>query len=158
MIVDLHRNDLGRIAETGSVAVETSRRIVSYATVHHAEAVVSCRLCAGAGWGEILRATFPGGSITGCPKIRAMEVLAELEPWARGAYTGSIGWLSADAGCLNVAIRTVTIFGGRAVLSVGGGIVADSDPESEYQETLHKGKAFLEIQGHGIPHPARAGL
>lgn len=145
MIVDLERNDLGRVAATGSVRVETPRRIVSYATVHHAESVVSCRLRAGIGWGEVLRAAFPGGSITGCPKIRAMEILAELEPFARGLYTGAIGWLSADAGCLNIAIRTVSVSGGRALLNVGGGIVADSRPDAEYEETLHKGKAFLSV-------------
>ncbi len=160
MIVDLERNDLGRVARTGSVRVEVPRRIVSYATVHHAEAAVACRLRPGTGWGEILRATFPGGSITGCPKIRAMQVLSDLEPFARGIYTGSIGWLTRDAGCLNIAIRTVVFAGGRAVLNVGGGIVADSDPESEHAETLHKGRAFLEpeIPGPGTLHAARPGL
>lgn len=145
MIVDLERNDLGRVAATGSVRVETPRRIVSYATVHHAESAVSCRLRPGTGWGGILKAAFPGGSITGCPKIRAMGILAEIEPFARGVYTGAIGWLAADAGCLNIAIRTVTLSGGRATLNVGGGIVADSDPDAEYEETLHKGKAFLSV-------------
>ncbi len=143
MIVDLERNDLGRVARPGSVAVEIPRRLFASATVHHAEAVVAAALREGAGWAHILRATFPGGSVTGCPKIRAMQVLSELEPWARGLYTGSIGWLTPKAGSLNIAIRTVTVACGRAVLNVGGGIVADSDPEAEYAETLDKGRAFL---------------
>lgn len=146
MIVDLVRNDLGRVCRTGSVRVTEARRIESYATVHHAVAEVEGVLRPDATTGALLRAVFPGGSITGCPKIRAMQILADLEPWARGLYTGSIGWI-APAGdlILNIAIRTLIVSRGRAVLNVGGGIVADSDPEAEYAETLDKGRAFLSV-------------
>jgi anthranilate/para-aminobenzoate synthase component I len=143
MIVDLERNDLGRVSRAGTVRVEEPRRIESYATVHHAVSRIAGQLRPGLGWAAILRAMFPGGSITGCPKIRAMEILSELEPEARGIYTGSIGWICGDEGALNIAIRTPVVESGKAWVQVGGGIVADSDPQAEYEETLHKGRAFL---------------
>ena len=145
MIVDLERNDLGRVCETGSVEVRDHGRIEEHATVFHTVSTVVGRLARGKDLVDLLRATFPGGSITGCPKIRSMEIIDELEPPARGPYTGSIGYLSADGNAdLNIAIRTFVVKGRRVSYQVGGGIVADSDPAQEYQETLDKGKALME--------------
>jgi para-aminobenzoate synthetase component 1 len=143
MIVDLERNDLGRIARTGSVEVAELARVVSLPTVHHLVSTVRGRLREGVGFGEILRATFPGGSITGAPKVRAMEIIDELEPGRRGPYTGATGWLGA-AGDLDlaVAIRTALVRGEELTLWVGGGIVADSDPLAELEETVIKARAF----------------
>jgi para-aminobenzoate synthetase component 1 len=148
MIVDLERNDLGRVARTGSVAVEELMAIESYATVHHLTSTISARLRGDRTVADLLRATFPGGSITGAPKIRAMELIDELEPTRRGVYTGAMGYFSASGGLdLNIAIRTAVLKDGTAYLQVGGGIVHDSDPEAEYQETLDKGRALLEALG-----------
>jgi para-aminobenzoate synthetase component 1 len=152
MIVDLERNDLGRVCAYGSVRVKRRRHIQKYATVFHADATVVGRLARGTDIVDVLRATFPGGSITGCPKIRAMQIIDELEPTARGPYTGSIGWIGADGDAeLNIAIRTFIVTGRTVSFQVGGGIVADSNPISEYQETLDKGKALasaLRFAGH----------
>lgn len=143
MIVDLERNDLGRVCAYGSVRVKRRRHIQRYATVFHADATVVGRLARGTDIVDVIRATFPGGSITGCPKIRAMQIIDELEPTARGPYTGSIGWIGADGDAeLNIAIRTFIITGRTVSFQVGGGIVADSNPTSEYQETMDKGKAL----------------
>lgn len=144
MIVDLERNDLGRVCRPGSVVVRDAARIESYASVHHRVAEVAGELEDGWDRVDLLAATFPGGSITGAPKVRAMELIDELECGARGPYTGSIGILP-DAGGMefNIAIRTVTLAGGVARVHVGGGIVADSDPEAEYLETLDKGAALF---------------
>ncbi len=147
MIVDLERNDLGRVCGIGSVTVAEARRLEAYATVHHAVATVRGVLEPGADLVDLLRATFPGGSITGCPKLRAMEVLDALEPTRRGIYCGAIGWAGAEGACLNLAIRTMTLSKGLATLHAGGGIVADSDPEAEYRETLDKARAMLEALG-----------
>ncbi len=148
MIVDLERNDLGRVARTGSVAVEELMAVESYATVHHLTSTVSARLRSDRTVSDLLRATFPGGSITGAPKIRAMELIDELEPTRRGVYTGAIGYFSASGDLdLNIAIRTAVLKDGAACLQVGGGIVHDSDPEAEYQETFDKGRAMLEALG-----------
>jgi anthranilate/para-aminobenzoate synthase component I len=146
MIVDLERNDLGRVCETGSVAVEGVARVLALPTVHHLVSTVRGRLRAGVGLGELLAATFPGGSITGAPKRRAMQIIDELEPAARGPYTGATGWLGL-AGDLDlaVAIRTALVGGGRLTLSVGGGIVADSSPEDEWAETELKASAFARL-------------
>jgi len=143
MIVDLERNDLGRICETGSVEVADLCRVLTLPTVHHLETTVRGRLRPGVGLTEILHATFPGGSVTGAPKIRAMEIIEELEPARRGPYTGATGWLGA-AGDLDlaVAIRTALIRDGQLSLWVGGGVVADSTPESELAETWDKARAF----------------
>jgi para-aminobenzoate synthetase component 1 len=143
MIVDLERSDLGRVCETGSVVVEDVARVLALPTVHHLVSTVRGRLRAGVGLAELLAATFPGGSITGAPKRRAMQIIDELEPVARGPYTGATGWLGV-AGDLDlaVAIRTALVSGGRLSLSVGGGIVADSSPEDEWAETEVKAAAF----------------
>lgn len=144
MIVDLERNDLGRVCEFGSVRVVDPRAVESYRNVHHTVATVEGRLRADVDPVAILRAMFPGGSITGAPKIRAMEIIDELEPSRRGAYTGSIGYWSANGrSTFNIAIRTAVVEPGRVHYHVGGGIVADSVPEHEYQETLDKGRGLL---------------
>ena len=143
MIVDLERNDLGRVCDYGSVHVDDLWRLESHPTVHHLIANVSGTLRAGCDAIDCVRATFPGGSITGAPKIRAMEIIDELEPHRRHVYTGAIGYLGFDGNCdLNIAIRTITCVGRRAFYHVGAGIVWDSDPASEYQETLDKGRAM----------------
>jgi para-aminobenzoate synthetase component 1 len=148
MIVDLERNDLGRVAEFGTVRVCEASRLETFPTVHHLTSTVEARLRQGYGLIELLRATFPGGSITGAPKIRAMQVINELEPVARGIYTGSIGYFGFDGSLdLNIAIRTLVETGGYAYYSAGGAIVADSDPEEEYCETLHKARPFFSAFG-----------
>jgi para-aminobenzoate synthetase component 1 len=151
MIVDLERNDLGRVCRYGSVVVKDALQVESFAQVHHLVATVEGRLRPDVGPVDIVRAMFPGGSITGAPKIRAMEIIDELEPNRRSLYTGAIGYLSrGGSSAFNIAIRTILIEGSRANYQVGGGIVADSDPESEYEETLAKGRALravLEEQG-----------
>ena len=144
MIVDLLRNDLGRVARVGSVAVEELRRLTSHPTVHHASATVSACLPADIHAVDLLTATFPGGSISGAPKIRAMEVLEELEPVRRGPYSGAAGFIGYDGDLrLSLLIRTLVRQGSNVSYHVGGGIVADSDPEAEYQETLDKGAAMM---------------
>ena len=146
MIVDLLRNDLGRVCLPRSVHVAEHRRLEAYQNVHHLVSIVRGELPAGVTCGEILRATFPGGSITGCPKIRVMEIIDELEPHVRHVYTGSIGYLGwHDNFDLNIVIRTALVHRGALHLSVGGGIVYDSDPQSEFEETLHKARTFFEV-------------
>lgn len=149
MIVDLLRNDLSRVAEIGSVRVPSLCALESYRTVHHLVSVVEGRLQPGLGPVDLLRAAFPGGSITGAPKIRAMEIIHELEPARRGPYCGSVAWIGWD-GCMDssIVIRTLCLApdgqGGTTVQAqAGGGIVADSDPVAEYQESLTKAKAML---------------
>ena len=143
MIVDLERNDLGRVCEYGSVRVERGRAVESFASVHHLVATVTGILGPDVDVVDLLRATFPGGSITGAPKVRAMEIIDELERHVRGPYTGAIGYLGFDGRTdLNVAIRTLVHRDGWCGFQVGGGIVADSEPEAEYQETLDKGRAL----------------
>jgi para-aminobenzoate synthetase component I len=145
MIVDLERNDLGRVCEYGSVKVEEHAVLESYATVHHLVSTVTGKLHEGRDLIDLLHATFPGGSITGAPKIRSIEIIDELEPTARSVYTGAIGYVGLDGRSdLNIAIRTMIISGGRVFFQVGGGIVADSQPASEFQETLDKGKAMFD--------------
>jgi para-aminobenzoate synthetase component 1 len=143
MIVDLERNDLGRVCEVGSIRVDEIYRLETHPTVFHLGATVSGKLPAQADVFDCLRAAFPGGSITGAPKIRAMQIIDELEPHRRHVYTGAIGHLGFNGNCdLNIAIRTILCTNGRAYYHVGGGIIWDSDPESEYQETLDKGRAM----------------
>src|SRR5262245_59381664 len=150
MIVDLLRNDISRVCRIGSVKVPTLFGLESYATVHHLVSVVAGELAAGRSAVDLLRACFPGGSVTGAPKIRAMEIIAELEPTSRGPYSGSIGYLSADGGMdSNIVIRTYCIHGQDLTFQVGGGIVADSDPHAEYEESLAKAKALIEVLAHG---------
>lgn len=148
MIVDLERNDLGRVCRSGSVEVVDLMRVVSLPTVHHLVTTVRGRLRDGVGLSALLRATFPGGSVTGAPKIRAMQIIDDLECARRGPYTGATGWLGA-AGDLDlaVAIRTATLRGPELSLWVGGGIVADSIPEAELAETDAKAAAFTRLGG-----------
>ncbi len=143
MIVDLERNDLGRIAELGSVRVDHLGYVVELPQLHHLVSQVSCRVRPGVGAADVLRATFPGGSITGAPKIRAMQIIDELEPARRGPYTGALGWLGSGGSMeLAIAIRCAVISGGELRLHVGGGIVADSTPERELEETEEKAAAW----------------
>ncbi|MHB8068580.1 MAG: aminodeoxychorismate synthase component I [Desulfobaccales bacterium] len=139
MIVDLLRNDLGKVCEARTVKVTEHKRLEAYQNVYHLVSIVTGQVREGCSHMEILKATFPGGSITGCPKIRSMEIIDELEPQVRHVYTGAIGYLGLHRNLdLNVAIRTAVISQGLAHFSVGGGIVYDSDEEAEYEETLHK--------------------
>jgi para-aminobenzoate synthetase component 1 len=148
MIVDLARNDLGRVCAPGSVHVAARHELETYATVHHLVATVRGELAPGLDRFDALRALHPGGSITGAPKIRAMQIIAELEPAPRHAYTGALGYLGYDgAADLAIAIRTITCAAGRAHYHVGGGITWDSDAASEYEETLHKGRAMRAALG-----------
>lgn len=148
MIIDLERNDLGRICRFGSVKVTELLRLEKYPTVWHLVSTITGQLKENLQASEILAAVFPGGSITGAPKIRAMEIIEELEPYKRGIYTGSIGYLGFDgAWDLNIVIRTVLLKDGKAYIHTGGGIVADSDPNREYQETLHKAQALFKVLG-----------
>lgn len=144
MIVDLERNDLARICAPGSRRVIQSRTIEAYPTVYHAVATIGGQLRSDVGFCEMLKAVFPGGSITGAPKVRAMEIIDELEPTIRGVYTGSIGFIGLDSTvCLNIAIRTVIIADRQAFVQSGGGIVADSVPSAEWDETITKARALL---------------
>jgi para-aminobenzoate synthetase component 1 len=144
MIVDLERNDLARVCIPGTRRVLMPRTIEACPTVFHAVAVIGGRLRPDVGFCDVLRAAFPGGSITGAPKIRAMEIIDRNEPTARGLYTGSIGFIGIDGtACLNIAIRTIIIADQKAYIQVGGGIVADSNPWAEYQETLVKARALV---------------
>jgi para-aminobenzoate synthetase component 1 len=144
MIVDLLRNDLGRVCRYGTVRVEDVCRIETYQYVHHLVSVIRGQLRQGKGPIDAIRAAFPGGSVTGAPKVRAMEIIAELEPVARGSYCGSLGWIGFDGSMdTNILIRTFTIGRGWVQFPVGGGIVADSVPEQEYEETWHKAEGLL---------------
>jgi len=144
MLVDLERNDLGRVCTYGSVEVTRLMEIIEYAHVIHIESEVAGTLAPGVDLLEVVGAVFPGGTITGVPKIRTMQIITELEPHARGLYTGSIGYLSFAGGMdLNIVIRTILLQGGRAYVQVGGGVVHDSEPRQEYKETLHKARSQL---------------
>jgi len=139
MITDLLRNDLGQVCEFGSVEVAEMLRLESLAQVHHLVSTVTGTLRPETDALEALAACFPGGSITGAPKLRAMEIIRELEKQPRGIYCGAIGWLGFDGNCsFNIAIRTMVRDKNKLVYQVGAGIVADSDPQKEYEETLHK--------------------
>jgi para-aminobenzoate synthetase component 1 len=143
MIVDLLRNDLGRVCEPGSIGVRDLFKVESFPTVHHMVSTVSGRLRDGEDAMSLLRASFPGGSITGAPKIRAMEIIEELEPVRRGIYCGAIGYIGFNGDMdTSIVIRTLVRRGDMAHYWVGGGIVADSDPDEEYQECLDKAQAF----------------
>ena len=144
MIIDLERNDVARICEPGTRTLIQPRTIESYPTVFHAVATVAGRLKSEISLCDILRAVFPGGSITGAPKIRSMEIIDQTEPTTRGVYTGSIGYVGIDGSvCLNIAIRTIIIANGKAFAQTGGGIVADSNPQAEWDETITKARALL---------------
>ncbi|GAA0540406.1 para-aminobenzoate synthetase/4-amino-4-deoxychorismate lyase [Rhizomicrobium palustre] len=145
MIVDLLRNDLGRIAETGSVSVPSLFAVETYPTLHQMVSTITAKLKPEQGAAEVVKALFPCGSITGAPKIRAQEVLAELEESSRGVYCGAIGYFAPDGSArFNVAIRTMTISGGRGELGIGGGVVQDSRGEDEYAEALLKARYFTQ--------------
>lgn len=141
MIVDLLRNDISRVCEIGSVKVPELFKVETYATVHQMTSLVVGQLMAGTSLGDIFRALFPCGSITGAPKVRAMEVLNDLEDHPRDIYCGTIGWAAPDGSSqFNVAIRTLLLENGQATLNVGGGVVYDSTAASEYEEALWKAK------------------
>lgn len=145
MIVDLLRNDLSRVCRSDSVEVPELCVLESYSSVHHLVSTVTGRLADGCGPLDLMAAAFPGGSITGAPKIRAMEIIEELEVFRRGPYCGSMGFIGFDGWCdTSILIRTVCIRNGMAAFNVGGGIVADSDPAMEFEETLHKARRIFE--------------
>ena len=144
MLLDLERNDLGRICVPGSVEVDEIMAVESYAHVHHIVSNVRGRLRAGTTPGQAIRAVFPGGTITGCPKVRCMQIIAELEGVGRGAYTGSLGYLNRDGDLdLNILIRTLTLHGDRVAFRAGAGIVADSIATHELDETRAKARGML---------------
>jgi para-aminobenzoate synthetase component 1 len=160
MIVDLARNDLGRVAEYGTVEVEQLCALESHPGVHHLVSSVAARVRPDVSVADIVRATFPPGSVTGAPKIRALEIIEELEPVRRGPYCGAIGCFAPGGDIdLSVAIRTFVATRGRLHLHVGGAVVADSDPALEYRETMHKAARLLEAAGGsvrertGVPGP-----
>ena len=157
MIVDLLRNDLSKNCELGSVRVPKLFEVESFATVHHLVSTVTGRLRPGRDALDLLRGCFPGGSITGAPKLRAMQIIEELEPHRRGVYCGAIGYLGHDGGMdLNIAIRTLVCAGGVVRFWAGGGIVADSRFEDEYQETFDKAAAMLRLlQQTAVNHAHR---
>ena len=149
MLVDLARNDLGKVSDFGTVAVTRFAEVESYAKVHHLVSVVQARRRSQAKISEIVRSLFPGGTITGCPKVRCMEIIEETETRTRGFYTGSMGYVAAGPSFdLNILIRSFTLFSdGTLEFCAGAGIVADSDPEKEYMETLYKVEALAQALG-----------
>jgi para-aminobenzoate synthetase component 1 len=148
MIVDLERNDLGRLATIGSVRVPELCVPHSYPAVHHLVARVEAQLRPGVGPAELVRAVFPGGSIVGAPKERAIELLAAIEPVPRGLYTGSLFWFDDDGSTVsNILIRSCIVRAGEATVGAGGGIVADSDPEAEWMEANAKARALTQALG-----------
>lgn len=141
MIVDLLRNDIARMSAVGSVKVPELFYVESFATVHQMSSLVQGRLLSGAGLPEVMTALFPCGSVTGAPKIRAMEIIREVEDHPRGAYCGAIGWAGPDGNqCWNVGIRTIRLFGDEVLLNVGGGVVHDSTEDGEWEEALWKAR------------------
>ena len=148
MLIDLERNDLGRLCEAGTVRVDEFMAVESYAHVHHIVSNVSGRLRADVEPGDVVRALFPGGTITGCPKVRCMQLIGDLEGRGRGAYTGAMGYLALDGSLdLNILIRTMTVQDGEIEFRAGAGIVADSDPQSELEETRAKARGLLRALG-----------
>lgn len=145
MLVDLERNDLGRVCDFKTVRVEEMMGIEKYSHVIHIVSKITGRLAKEKDGFDLIRAMFPGGTITGCPKIRCMEIIDELEPSRRGIYTGSVGYVDFKGDLdLNIVIRTFVLHKGKGVFQVGAGIVHDSDPAKEYEETLHKGEALAQ--------------
>jgi len=144
MIVDLERNDLGRVCRYGTVQVTELAVLETFPTVHHLTSTVTGVLQRGTGNADLLKAMFPGGSITGAPKVRAMEIIDELEKASRGVFAGSVGYLGFNGDLdINIAIRTIIVKDGRAYFHVGGGVTYDSDPEAEYLETLDKARGLI---------------
>jgi len=151
MIVDLSRNDLGRVCRYGSVKVTGLAVLETFPTVFHLTSTIVGELDEGRTRNDLIKAAFPGGSVTGAPKVRAMEIIDELEPTRRGVYTGAIGWLGFDGDFdLNIAIRTIIAKGSKAYFQAGGAVTYDSDPEAEYQETLHKARALFRALGVSV--------
>jgi anthranilate synthase component 1 len=148
MLIDLERNDLGRVCRAGTVEVDELMSVESYAHVHHIVSNVRGRLRAGVTPGEVIRAVFPGGTITGCPKVRCMQIIAVLEGVGRGIYTGAMGWLAPNGGMdLNILIRSAEVEGDTVRFRTGAGIVADSDPQRELDETRAKARGMLRALG-----------
>ena len=148
MLIDLERNDLGRVCRGGSVEVDELMTVESYAHVHHIVSNVRGLLREGMTPGQVIAATFPGGTITGCPKVRCMQIIAELEQCARGAYTGALGWLNRDGDMdLNILIRTAEVAADTVSFRTGAGIVIDSHPDSELAETRAKARGLLRALG-----------
>ncbi|MNI63256.1 Aminodeoxychorismate synthase component 1 [compost metagenome] len=148
MLIDLERNDLGRICLPGTVVVDELMTVESYAHVHHIVSNVSGHLRADVTPGEVIAATFPGGTITGCPKVRCMQIISELERVPRGAYTGAFGWLNRDGDLdLNILIRTAEVAADGASFRTGAGIVVDSDPDKELDETRAKARGLMRALG-----------
>jgi anthranilate synthase component I len=144
MLIDLERNDLGRVCTGGSVRVDEYMSVETYAHVHHIVSNVSGRKRPDVSPVQVIRAMFPGGTITGCPKVRCMQIISALESGARGAYTGSLGYLNRDGSCdFNILIRTITVQGNKVHFRAGAGIVADSEPEQELAETRAKAEGML---------------
>ena len=154
MLVDLGRNDVGRVSEIGQVRVEKLMTVERYSHVMHLVSQIEGRLPAGRDCFDVMRACFPAGTVSGAPKIRAMEIIEELEPTGRGPYAGAVGYFSFSGNmdtCIN--IRTIVIKDGRAYIQAGAGIVADSDPKREYEETVNKAKgmiAAIELAERGL--------
>ncbi|WP_435257964.1 aminodeoxychorismate synthase component I [Thioclava sp. FR2] len=150
MIVDLLRNDIARMSKVGSVKVPELFYVESFSTVHQMSSRVQGQLLGGAGLPEVMTALFPCGSVTGAPKIRAMEIIREVEPNPRGVYCGAIGWAGPDGGqCWNVGIRTIRLFGDEVLLNVGGGVVYDSTDEGEWEEALWKARYAQRLVSRG---------
>ena len=148
MLIDLERNDLGRVAVPGTVKVDALMEVTSYTYVHHIESTVSCHIRPDCNVAELVRALFPGGTITGCPKVRCMQIIRELETRPRHAYTGSLGYINRDGSLdLNILIRTFMQDGVQLYFRAGAGIVADSDPERELNETRAKARGLLRALG-----------
>lgn len=159
MIVDLERNDLGRVCQFGTVRVTERAILETYPTVFHLTSTVVGKLKPGKNYIDLLKASFPGGSITGAPKVRSMEIIDELEPTRRSVYTGSIGYLGFNGDMdLNIAIRTFLVKNKKAYFQVGGGIVYDSNPEAEYRETLDKARALIQSLQPCKGTPCKAGV
>lgn len=152
MIADLLRNDIGRVAETGSIHVPILAGLESFTKVHHLVSVIRGRLRSGLGPVDLLRATFPGGSITGAPKVRAMEIIDEMEPAPRGAYCGAIGWIGFDGAMdTSIVIRALVMTKNQIIAQAGGGIVADSQPDAEYAEMMTKiAPALAALSGESL--------
>jgi len=144
MLVDLARNDVGRVAEFGSVRVTEFMQVERYSHVMHIVSNVVGQLRAGCSAFDAVRSTFPAGTVSGAPKIRAMQIISELEPQKRGLYAGAIGYFGYNGNLDTcIVIRTIIMKGKKVFVTAGAGIVADSDPETEYQETLNKARAML---------------
>jgi len=144
MLVDLGRNDVGRVAQTGSVRVTEQMVIERYSHVMHIVSNVEAKLRPGLNAVDVLRATFPAGTVSGAPKVRAMEIIDELEPVKRGVYAGAVGYLGFNGDMdVAIALRTAVVKDGQLHVQAGGGVVADSEPQAEWQETQNKAKALL---------------